>query len=90
MVQTFSITVSGKVQGVYYRQSAKEKARELGVTGTVKNLHNGNVLLMATGTPEQLEKLIAWCRRGPSRAVVSNVQVEEMEPRSFDSFVIER
>jgi acylphosphatase len=90
MVQTFSITVSGKVQGVYYRQSAKEKARELGVTGPVKNLHNGNVLLMATGTPEQLEKLIAWCRRGPSRAVVSNVQVEEMEPRSFDSFVIER
>lgn len=38
MVQTLSITISGKVQGVYYRQSAKEKAQELGITGSVKNL----------------------------------------------------
>ena len=90
MVQTLSITISGKVQGVYYRQSAKEKAQELGITGSVKNLPNGDVFLMATGAPEQLKQLVEWCRIGPSRAVVNNVQVQQIEGRLFSGFTIQR
>ena len=90
MVQTLSITISGKVQGVYYRQSAKEKAQELDITGSVKNLPNGDVFLMVTGAPEQLEKLVEWCRIGPSRAVVDNVHVQQIEDRTFSGFTIQR
>ena len=90
MLKTFSIKVAGKVQGVYYRQSTKEKAQQLGVTGTVQNLRNGDVLIMATGTDDQLVQLVNWCRQGPPRAVVTNIQVEVKDTRSFSGFTIER
>jgi acylphosphatase len=90
MVQTISLTISGRVQGVYYRQSAKEKAQELGITGSVKNMPNGDVFLVATGASEQLKQLIEWCRIGPSRAVVNRVQVQQIEDRSFSGFTINR
>ena len=90
MLQTISITVSGKVQGVFYRQSTKEKALELGLTGEVRNLSNGNVQIIATGTSEQLNALAAWCKKGPPRAVVTGVEVAELDVISFDRFSIVR
>lgn len=90
MVQTISITISGRVQGVYYRQSAKEKAQELGITGSVKNTPDGKVFLVATGASEQLKKLIEWCKIGPSRASVKNVQVRQIEDSIFSGFTIQR
>jgi acylphosphatase len=90
MLQTFSIIVTGKVQGVYYRQSAKEKALELGLTGFVKNQPDGSVFIQASGTAGQLNQLVAWCRQGPARAQVISVQVEHIEPRAFIGFTVER
>jgi acylphosphatase len=90
MLQTFVIIVSGKVQGVYYRQSAKQKALELGITGSAKNLPDGTVLLLATGTTEQLNAFVAWCRKGPSTARVSDVKVMQEEAHPFTGFTIER
>ncbi|MFT3824568.1 MAG: acylphosphatase [Chitinophagaceae bacterium] len=90
MLQTFSIIVTGKVQGVYYRQSTKEKALELGLTGIVQNQPDGSVHIMATGTGAQLNQLVAWCKQGPSRAVVTGVQVEVKEPHGFDGFSVLR
>ena len=90
MLQTFSILVIGKVQGVFYRQSTKEKALELGLTGVVKNLPGGSVLIQASGTASQLNQLVAWCRQGPSRAQVTGVQVEHIEPRAFIGFTVQR
>jgi acylphosphatase len=89
-MQTVSITVSGKVQGVYYRQSTKEKAEELNLTGLVKNLSNGNVFIVATGTTEQLNMLISWCWEGPRRAKVIEVKVENCVIQRFENFKIER
>jgi acylphosphatase len=60
MLQTISIIVKGKVQGVYYRQTTQEKAAALGITGMVRNLPDRNVQITATGTKEQLEKLVTW------------------------------
>ena len=90
MEQTISITVSGLVQGVYYRQSTKEKALELGISGIVKNLPDGNVHILATGTAHQLEELVHWCKQGPPHAQVRSVAVEPLEKQVFMSFVIQR
>jgi acylphosphatase len=90
MLQTLSIIVTGKVQGVYYRQSTREKALELGLTGFVKNQPDGNVFIQASGTADQLNKLVAWCKQGPSRAQVTAVQVEHIDPRAFIGFTVER
>jgi acylphosphatase len=90
MLLTFSISISGKVQGVYFRQSAKEKAIELGLTGEVKNLRDGNVHISATGTKGQLEMFSDWCKKGPPRAVVTGVEILELPLKQFDHFSIVR
>jgi acylphosphatase len=89
-MQTVSITVKGKVQGVFYRQSTKETASGLGLTGEVKNLSNGDVHIIATGTDEQLVKLVQWCKRGPERSIVKDVIVEKMPLQTFDKFRVIR
>lgn len=90
MLQTISIIVKGKVQGVYYRQTTQEKAMALGITGTARNLPDRSVKIIATGTREQLDKLLAWCRQGPSRAEVSGIETKDEELRSFPDFRILR
>ena len=90
MLRTFSITVSGNVQGVFYRQSTREKAQALSITGTVANRPDGTVQMVATGTTEQLEQLVDWCKQGTLRAVVSSVHVEEVAAQVFKDFTIQR
>jgi acylphosphatase len=90
MLQTMSIIVRGRVQGVYYRQSAKEKALELNITGVVKNLPNGEVYILATGTADQVNALIEWCWQGPRRAFVTDVDHQIQPLQQFDSFKIEK
>lgn len=82
--------MSGKVQGVYYRQSTKSIAIEFGIVGVVKNLKNGNVHIIATGTDMHLAQLIEWCRQGPESAIVQNVEIKEIPLQEFDSFKIIR
>lgn len=73
--QRINVRVSGDVQGVLYRSSAVEKAQELGLTGWVRNIANGAVEIVAEGNKDSLEKLVGWCRQGPSFAKVGNVEV---------------
>ena len=88
MLQTISITVKGKVQGVFFRQSAKEIANQLGIKGEIKNLPGGNVHIVATGTKEQLDSFIQWCKKGPPRASVAGVDVQEVSLQMFHQFMI--
>ncbi|HET6993756.1 MAG TPA: acylphosphatase [Chitinophagaceae bacterium] len=90
MQKTVSIIVSGKVQGVFYRQSTKELANSLGIKGQVKNRPDDTVEIIATGAEEQIEKLIQWCRIGPPKAVVSSVVAAELPLTVFDKFSIAR
>ena len=90
MTRTISILVTGKVQGVFYRRSAKDKARELGLTGEVRNQDDGSVFIVATGGSDLLDAYVEWCKQGPPRAVVSKVLTTELEPRSFPHFTIIR
>ena len=87
-MKTVSIIVTGKVQGVYYRQSTREKARDLNITGEVKNMPDDSVFIVATGTDEQLNQFIGWCKIGPPRALVTDVVVTELPIQSFDKFSI--
>ena len=89
-MKTIRIKVEGRVQGVFFRQSAQEKALALGVKGTVKNCDDDTVEIIATGTNEQLDKLIAWCRQGPPKAVVTNVTTQELSLHQFNYFSIIR
>ena len=63
MQRTISIIITGKVQGVFFRQSAKEKALELGLSGEAKNLRDGNVHIVASGNGEQLAAFTDWCKQ---------------------------
>jgi acylphosphatase len=82
--------VEGFVQGVYFRQSTKAKATELGITGEVSNKSDGTVHITATGLRSSLNELIDWCWKGPDAAVVKNVKVEQIPLTSFSGFNIIR
>lgn len=90
MPKATKITVKGKVQGVYYRVSTREKAVELKVNGWCRNLHNGDVQIHAEGDPDSIEELIQWCHQGPTYAVVTEVLTEEVNSESLESFSIRR
>jgi acylphosphatase len=85
---TVYLLIRGKVQGVFFRSSAKEQAEILGVTGWVKNTPTGHVELMASGNDAAVGRLIDWCRQGPPRAVVSQVEVREVDEIRFNDFAL--
>lgn len=70
------IIVEGKVQGVFFRQSTKEIAYSLGLSGYVRNLENGNVEVEAEGEDANIEKLIEWIKKGPPLAKVTKLNIE--------------
>ena len=70
------LIISGRVQGVFYRHSTREKARSLGISGWVKNRADGSVEVFASGRKEAIEQLAAWCEVGPTNARVEKVSVE--------------
>lgn len=90
MQKTLSIRVTGRVQGVFYRQSTREKAQQLGLTGEVMNLPDGSVQIRATGTASQLDELLSWCKEGPPRASVTDVVATELPLEHFSNFKIKR
>jgi acylphosphatase len=79
------LLISGRVQGVGYRYSMGEEAERLGVTGWVRNRRDGTVEAAVDGVPEAVDALIAWARRGPPSAQVTEVRISEI-PDSFERF----
>ena len=69
------VVVTGRVQGVWFRSSTRDKARELGVNGYVRNLVSGDVEFVAEGDDLKVDRLIEWARRGPPLARVDDVKV---------------
>ncbi|HNH76956.1 MAG TPA: acylphosphatase [Candidatus Obscuribacter sp.] len=68
------LKIHGRVQGVFFRQSTREKARELGLSGWVKNMPDGTVEALAAGPESLVNELIAWCHKGPAYARVDKVE----------------
>jgi acylphosphatase len=74
------VVVRGDVQGVFFRDSTREEAEARGVSGSVTNRSDGAVEAVFEGSPEAVEAMIAFCREGPSRAQVEDVEVTEEQP----------
>jgi len=78
--------ISGRVQGVYYRDSCRQMAQRLGVSGWVRNRPDGSVEVVAEGPRDDVSALAAWCRKGPPRAEVSGVEIVDEEPEGLRGF----
>ena len=77
MTITRQLSITGRVQGVGYRMHMVRKARELGLSGGVRNRHDGSVEALVQGAPQAVEAIVAWARRGPPSAVLTDVKVND-------------
>ena len=84
------VFISGRVQGVYYRATTREKAQENGVDGWVKNLEDGRVEAVFESDPAAVEAMIEWCHTGSPRARVDDVEIEYGDPTGLEGFEIRR
>jgi len=82
------VFVSGKVQGVYYRATTRDRAREAGVDGWVRNLDDGRVEAVFEGEEGAVETMVEWCHTGSPRAEVDEVAVEYDEPQGGRGFEV--
>lgn len=83
---TLHLLITGKVQGVYYRDYTRQKAQALQLTGWVKNLADGRVEVMVSGPRAVVMELVEWCWQGSPRSKVSDVYWEEVPQQTFAEF----
>lgn len=82
----YDIRVYGKVQGVFFRASARAEANRLGLHGFVRNHEDGSVHAEAEGDRQSLDEFLAWCRKGPPHALVDRVDASAGEVRGYQGF----
>lgn len=75
-LQRARVRVSGQVQGVFFRDSTRQKAEELGLAGWVRNMPDGQVEALFEGPSEKVQEIVRWCKEGPQRASVENVDTD--------------
>jgi acylphosphatase len=84
----YRVLISGRVQGVAYRDSCRRMAQQHGVNGWVRNLPDGSVEAVFEGSSEDVGRLVDWSRRGPRFAEVADVRVHAEEPEGISEFQI--
>ena len=82
------VLISGRVQGVCFRDSCRRLALQHGVNGWVRNLPDGRVEAVLEGPPDGVHRLVDWAHRGPAAATVTGVAVREERPEGLGGFVI--
>jgi acylphosphatase len=83
------VYISGRVQGVFFRDSTRHLARQYGVAGWVRNLPDGRVEAVFEGEKDAVQRLIDWCHQGPPGARVDRVDVEWQEyTGAFTDFTV--
>ncbi|WP_158882094.1 acylphosphatase [Rhodanobacter sp. L36] len=83
---TAKFIANGRVQGVFYRASTRDQALALGLAGYAKNLPDGRVEVLATGTADALDALECWMRQGPPTAKVDAVQRDDVAEQELHGF----
>jgi acylphosphatase len=78
--------VTGRVQGVFYRDSCQQMARRFGVRGSVRNRSDGSVEIVAEGSRDAVDQFLDWCRQGPPRATVTGMTITDEPPIRETSF----
>ena len=87
---TIHLLIKGKVQGVFYRATAKDIAQALDLKGWVKNTKEGHVECIVTGSEKALQQYIEWCRKGPEKAIVDSINVTSIKEEKFEEFKVIR
>lgn len=82
----YNINIIGKVQGVFFRKTTCEFAAEMGVKGLVRNEPDGSVYIEAEAAEKTLNAFLVKCSRGPEKALVTNIYVEEAEVSNYTDF----
>ena len=85
-----NLRISGKVQGVFFRASTRDKARELNINGFVRNETDGSVYVEAEADEEAIDRFVGWCTMGPVRARVEKIEVSPGAVRGFNGFDVVR
>jgi len=83
-----NINITGKVQGVFFRASTKAVADQMGVKGLVKNEKDGSVYIEAESNETTLQMFLEWCKEGPDKSIVENVEVKDGELKNYRNFEI--
>lgn len=86
MKKHLNIKISGLVQGVFFRITAKEQADKLGITGFARNEVDGSVYIEVEGEKLNLDKFVDWCRQGLTAARVEKVEISESPMKNFTKF----
>ncbi|MEO9005089.1 MAG: acylphosphatase [Ginsengibacter sp.] len=89
-METVHLLIRGKVQGVFFRQTAARIAHSLHITGWIKNTKDARVEAIITGNNEDIKKFIAWCQAGPDKAKVENVAISKQPDATFKNFEVIR
>jgi acylphosphatase len=84
----YRVVVRGRVQGVWFRESCRRRAIELGVAGWVRNRADGTVEAEFEGAEADVAQAVAWCRVGPSAAEVAEIDVVPIEPTRMSGFAV--
>ena len=84
----YRVLVSGRVQGVLFRDTCRRLAEENGVTGWVRNLPDGRVEAVFEGSAAGVSRLVDWARHGPRLAVVDDIAVQPEPPEGLTAFVV--
>ncbi len=82
------VLVSGRVQGVFFRDSARQEAEQMGLSGWVRNTEDGRVEAVFEGDSEAVQQMIEWCESGPSSADVEDVSVDKETPEGLSGFEV--
>lgn len=88
MIKHFNIKIQGLVQGVFFRQTAKEIADNLSLKGFCRNESGGRVYCEAEGEEENLERFLEWCQQGPPLAKVEKTSIKEDKMKNFKDFTV--
>ena len=84
----YRVLVSGRVQGVYFRDACRRRAVEHGVSGWVRNLPDGRVEAVLEGPADGVHNLVEWMRHGPDMAVVVDIAAQAERPEGLGTFLI--
>ena len=87
-MNSIHLTVSGRVQGVFFRDNTRRKAAELGLNGYARNLPDGNVEVVAQGDEEKIKELIEFLKNNPGSSVVKEIKIKHKELEKFKRFEI--
>jgi acylphosphatase len=89
-METLHLLISGRVQGVFFRETSRRLAEKLYITGWIKNTPDGKVEALVTGDEKALNDFVNFCKAGPERAVVDEVKVSKQQKIDFEKFEIIR